>query len=70
MANGDVLAERDERAGHRRARGERGAGFVEYALLVALITLVCLVAVVTLGQDTSARVEDTASRVRSTTESN
>ena len=32
---------------------ERGASLVEYALLLALIAVVCIVAVTTLGQTTS-----------------
>jgi Flp pilus assembly pilin Flp len=35
-------------------RGERGASLVEYALLLALIAVVCLVAVNTIGVPTSA----------------
>lgn len=45
------------------AEGERGASFVEYALLLALIVLVCLAAMTTLGQDTSAFYKDTADKV-------
>lgn len=47
----------------RRLRGERGAGFVEYALLVALIVLVCFAAMIALGRDTSARTSDSADKV-------
>ena len=35
-------------------RGERGASVVEYALLLALIAVICLVAVNTIGVPTSA----------------
>ena len=34
-----------------KARTERGASLVEYALLVALIAVVCIAAVTTLGRD-------------------
>ena len=34
-------------------RGDRGASLVEYALLLALIAMVCLVAVNTIGEPTS-----------------
>ncbi len=34
----------------RRFRGERGANLVEYALLIALIVLVCVGGVAALGQ--------------------
>jgi pilus assembly protein Flp/PilA len=37
-----------------RARSERGASLVEYALLVALIGVVCTVAVAFLGTQASA----------------
>lgn len=33
-----------------RTKSERGASLVEYALLVALIAVVCIVAVTTLGK--------------------
>ena len=40
-----------------RARfdGERGASLVEYALLVALIAVVCIAAVTTLGKNASSK---------------
>ena len=44
-----------------RRRRERGASLVEYALLVALIALVCIVAVTFFGTQTG----DTFSRVGS-----
>lgn len=43
----------------RKPTSERGASLVEYALLVALIALVCFVAVMAFGGDTG----DTFSRV-------
>jgi pilus assembly protein Flp/PilA len=38
-----------------RCRTERGASLIEYALLVALIALVCILAITFLGQKTSAK---------------
>jgi len=37
------------------AKGERGASLVEYALLVALIAVVCIVAVSFLGKSASSK---------------
>jgi pilus assembly protein Flp/PilA len=42
---------------------ERGASLVEYAFLVGLIAMVCLVAVVFFGQQTSTRYSNVASQV-------
>jgi pilus assembly protein Flp/PilA len=39
----------------RFGRTERGASLVEYALLVALIAVVCIVAVILLGQNASKK---------------
>jgi pilus assembly protein Flp/PilA len=41
--------------------GEEGASLVEYALLVALIAVVCLVAVTTLGGNASTKFSGVAS---------
>lgn len=49
-----------------RQTGERGATLVEYALLVALIALVCIVAVVFFGSETSDSFSRTASAVAGT----
>ena len=38
-----------------RTEDERGASLVEYALLVALIAVVCIIAVTFLGQSASSR---------------
>jgi len=38
-----------------RVRSERAASLVEYALLVALIAVVCIVAVTTLGKKASSK---------------
>ena len=56
-------------APHIRARfgeHERGASMVEYALLVALIAIVCLVAVAFLGQSASSRFSNVGSAVGNT----
>ena len=39
----------------RRIRSERAASLVEYALLVGLIAVVCIVAVTTLGKKASSK---------------
>ena len=41
--------------------GQDGAALVEYALLVALIAVVCLVAITTLGGNASAKYSGVAS---------
>jgi Flp pilus assembly pilin Flp len=46
-----------------RFSSERGASLVEYAFLVGLIAMVCLVAVVFFGQSTSNRYSNVASQV-------
>lgn len=38
----------------RRCRSDRGASLVEYALLIVLIALVCIVAVTFFGGETSS----------------
>lgn len=43
----------DDRAAESHRGEDRGASLVEYALLVALIAMVCLVAVVFLGESAS-----------------
>jgi pilus assembly protein Flp/PilA len=48
----------------RFGRTERGAGLVEYALLVALIALVCVVAVTLLGSSTSKRFSSMGSSLQ------
>jgi len=42
---------------------ERGASLVEYALLVGLIAIVCLVAIAFLGGSTSSRFSNVGSQV-------
>ena len=50
----------------RYCRSERGASLVEYALLVALIAVVCLVAIAFLGQSASQRFSNVGSAVGNT----
>jgi pilus assembly protein Flp/PilA len=42
------------------AKDERGASLVEYALLVALIAIVCLAAITLLGGNASEKFDSTA----------
>ena len=56
-------------ADYMRARfgqSERGASLVEYALLVALIAVVCLVAIAFLGRSASTRFSNVGSAVNAT----
>ena len=50
----------------RFGNDERGASLVEYALLVALIAVVCLVAIAFLGQSASSRFSTVGSAVNAT----
>ncbi len=53
-------------AAYLRARfgdSERGASLVEYALLVALIAVVCIVAVTALGKNASSKFSEVGSAV-------
>ena len=55
-------------ATHLRARvgrDERGASLVEYALLVALIAVICIVAIAFLGQSASNKFSTVGSAVGS-----
>ena len=45
----------------RFGRTERGASLVEYALLVALIAVVCIIAVTVLGSNASKKFSGVAS---------
>jgi Flp pilus assembly pilin Flp len=47
----------------RRFAGDDGAGLVEYALLLALIVVVCLSAVTFLGTSLDGRISRAASQV-------
>jgi pilus assembly protein Flp/PilA len=50
----------------RLSRDERGASLVEYALLVALIAVVCIAAIAFLGQAASSRFSSVGSSVSGT----
>jgi len=50
----------------RYSHDERGASLVEYALLVALIAVVCLVAIAFLGQAASTRFSTVGSSIANT----
>lgn len=49
---------------------ERGAGLVEYALLVALIAIVCLSAVTAFGSNNEGSINNTSDSVASAIQSN
>lgn len=51
---------------NRFTLGESGAALVEYALLVALIALLCLVAVETIGREASSTLIDVGNSMSST----
>jgi pilus assembly protein Flp/PilA len=46
-------------------KSERGASLVEYALLVALIAVVCIAAVTTLGKEASSKFDEVGSSIGS-----
>jgi len=48
---------------NRVAKDERGASMVEYALLLALIAVVCIAAVTTLGSSASDKFTDVSNSV-------
>jgi pilus assembly protein Flp/PilA len=48
----------------RFGRSERGAGLIEYALLVALIAMVCIIAITLLGSSTSHRFSSVGSALQ------
>jgi len=48
----------------RARRTEKGATLVEYALLVALIAVVCIVAVALLGTNASTKFSDVGSAIQ------
>jgi len=48
----------------RRDRGQRGASLVEYALLVALIAIVCVVAIAFLGTNASNKFSQVGSAIQ------
>jgi len=45
-------------------RSERGAALVEYALLVALIAVVCIAAITLLGKSANKKFSEVASRIQ------
>jgi pilus assembly protein Flp/PilA len=47
-----------------RTKGEAGASLVEYALLVALIAVVCIVAVTVLGSSASSKFSSVGSAIQ------
>ena len=47
----------------RFGRDERGASLVEYALLVALIAVVCIVAVTILGRNAEEKLSEVGSAI-------
>ena len=47
----------------RFADDERGASLVEYALLVALIAVVCIVAITFLGESANSKFDDIGSSI-------
>jgi pilus assembly protein Flp/PilA len=44
-------------------KDERGASLVEYALLVALIAVVCIIAITFLGRSASSKFSDVGSAI-------
>ena len=46
-------------------KSERGASLVEYALLVALIAVVCIAAVTTLGKNASSKFSEVGNSIGS-----
>ena len=49
----------------RLAKDERGASLVEYALLVALIAVVCIVAITFLGNSASSKFSSVGTAINS-----
>jgi pilus assembly protein Flp/PilA len=47
----------------RFAKNERGAALVEYALLLALIAVVCIVALTTLGDQAAEKFTDVGASI-------
>ena len=47
-----------------RAMGQRGASLTEYALIVALIAVVCLVVLGALGGNVKARFQDVSNALK------
>jgi Flp pilus assembly pilin Flp len=55
----------DERAG--RLHGDQGASFVEYALLIACVLVVCLGVLMTFGAENGGLVNGSASTIEEST---
>ena len=51
----------------RNPHAERGASLIEYALLVALIAVVCVVSVRFLGQSTTGTIDRSGSSIATAT---
>ncbi len=47
-----------------QVKNDRGASLVEYALLVALIAVVCIAAVTTLGRNASSKFTSVGSSIK------
>jgi pilus assembly protein Flp/PilA len=45
-------------------RSEKGAALVEYALLIALIAVVCIAAITLLGRNADEKFSEVASRIQ------
>jgi pilus assembly protein Flp/PilA len=58
-----TIWERIVTVGRTKVRSERGASLVEYALLVALIAIVCIAAVTLLGTSASTTFSSVAGQV-------
>lgn len=56
---------KNDAATYRRFHGDRGAGLVEYSLLVALIALVCFGAIQVLGGENEESIDSSASAIGS-----
>jgi Flp pilus assembly pilin Flp len=50
-----------------RTRTERGAGLVEYSLLIAAIALVCLIAVEAFGGNVDSTIETSGNSIAAAT---
>lgn len=49
---------------HTRIRDERGASLVEYALLLALIAVICIGAITLIGNNASNKLSQVASNLK------
>ena len=61
---GDDLEVHEDDTPTAGQRDDRGASLVEYALLVALIAIVCISAVTYFGEATSSSIDDSASQLQ------